>query len=187
MYISRQELAAFDVLSSAAKCRSILTLVRALVEVDKEILAELGPAWLGGAVPELYLACVRYKFQDAVDDWQDIVRCLRTGAASCNSLSAWRCAELQTDGEMATPYIQSQTVRKRDGQVLDIFHVIVHRGDYAPVEWEDPSRTLGMPATDPSMAGARVIPSAGSVLVGDAGAILVPGVPDGVGAPSWGD
>jgi hypothetical protein len=187
MYISRQELAAFDVLSSAAKCRSILTLVRALVEVDKEILGELGPAYLGGNIPDLYESHVRYKFQDAVDDWQDIVRCLRTGAASCNSLSAWRCAELQLAGENATPYIQSQTVRKPNGEVLDIFHVIVQRGEGVGQEWEDPSRTLGMPASDPSMSGARVIPSAGSVLVGDAGAIFVPGVPDGVGAPSWGD
>lgn len=176
MYLSRSRLASFDVLSSGAKCRSILNLVRALVEVDKEIISEYH-------VPVLYESHVRYKFQDAVDDWQDIVDCLRTGLASCNSLCAWRCAELQLDGEQATPYIQSQTVQKPNGQVIDLFHVLVERPNGVI---EDPSRTLGMPPSDPAMVGARVLAAVSGTIVGDAG-VIVTGVPDHVGAPAWGD
>lgn len=183
MYLSRSELAAFDHLSDPAKCRVILTWVRAMVRTNLEILSEFH-------VPTLYDSGVRYAFQGAVDDWQDIARCLATRAASCNSLSAWRCAELQMEGEHATPYIQNQAVLKPDGSRLDVFHVIVRREfpPGHPLEWEDPSRTLGMPMSDPAMAGARLIstgPSAG--MVGDAGAFVGLGIPDDVDAPSWGD
>lgn len=180
MYLSRSELAAFDFLSDAAKCRIILTWVRALVETNKIILAEFH-------APTLYDSGVRYAFQGAVDDWQDIARCLATRAASCNSLTAWRCAGLQMAGEQATPYIQNQTVVKPNGEKLDVFHVIVQRELADPHHWEDPSRTLGMPSSDPSMAGARVISSAGGVMVGDAGAFVGMGFPEDVDAPSWGD
>lgn len=142
MYISRSELAAFDHLSEGGKCRIILEWVLALTKTNIIILSEMH-------VPELYESGVVYKFQGRDDDWQDIARCLVTRAASCNSLAAWRCAELQMAGENATPYIQTQSARKRDGSPLDVFHVIVHRGDGAPVEWEDPSRTLGMPQVMP--------------------------------------
>lgn len=182
MYSSREDLAGFDRMPSAAKCRAILNKVRALVDWDREILQTLG-------APPLWSSGVRYKFQGALDDWQDIVRCLQTRHASCNSLTAWRCAELQLDGELgATPYIQSQTVQKPDGSVLDLFHVIVQRQDFAgtPYEFEDPSRTLGMPASDPSMVGARVISAVSGAVVGDAGVILT-GALDTVGAPCWGD
>ena len=174
MYLSRSELAAFDLLSSAAKCRCILTLVRAFVEIDREIISEY-------EVPVLYESGVRYEFQKAVDDWKDIARCLATMRGSCNSLTAWRVAELQLDGEIgAAPYIQSQTIAKPDGSILDLFHVIVQREDGS---FEDPSRTLGMPPSDPSMVGARVISSASGAIVGDAGAIFT-GQLDSVGSPS---
>jgi hypothetical protein len=183
MYLSRSELAAFDLLSDAAKCQVILTWVRALVVTNRFILREFH-------APNLFDSGVRYKFQGATDDWQDIARCLATREASCNSLSAWRCAELQEAGEDATPYIQSQTVMKPDGSRLDVFHVIVHRGEGAPIEWEDPSRTLGMPASDPNMAGAQPVSTGRgltSAMVGDAGAFPGMGVGEDVDSPSWGD
>jgi hypothetical protein len=135
VYIARDELAAFDYLSDAAKCRIILAKVRALVVNDLEILREVP------GIPPLYESGVVYRFQPATDDWQDILRALETGAASCNSLAAWRCAELRADGENATPYIRSASTLNPDGTRADLFHVIVRR----PTTWEDPSVTLGMP------------------------------------------
>ena len=183
MYASRSELAAFDLLSNAAKCRAILTLVRAFVEIDREIIAER-------QVPNLYESGVRYEFQKAVDDWKDLVQCLRTGRGSCNSLTAWRCAELQMDGELdAVPYVQSQTIAKPNGEVVDLFHILCERQSFPeghPHRFECPSRTLGMPASDPSMAGARVIASAGGAVVGDAGVVFTGGL-DQVGSVCWGD
>lgn len=184
MYSSRSDLAAFDRMSSAAKSRCILNLVRALCEWDREIIAEL-------TVPELYHSGVAYAFQGPLDDWKDIAQCLHTGKASCNSLTAWRCAELQMDGEPdAFPYIQSQTIQKPDGSILDLFHVLVQRQSFAGTdqEFEDPSRTLGMPRSDPSMVGARVLSSASGAIVGDAGVIWSPGGGlDSVGSACWGD
>jgi hypothetical protein len=139
VYVARDELAAFDVLSQPAKCRIILAKVRSLIVNDLEILRELRD------VPCLYESGVRYRYQPAIDDWQDILRALQTGGASCNSLTAWRCAELQLCGEAAQPIIRSRSVRKPDGSLYDIFHVILLRPQPSPYDWEDPSVTLGMP------------------------------------------
>lgn len=144
MYASRSELAAFDHLSDAAKCRIILELVRVYTLIDRLIIRELG-------IPPLYECGVAYEFQPASGDaWKDIIGCLVSGRGSCNSLAAWRCAELQEDGEDARPYIQTQTLVRPDGSTMDVFHVLVHRPPGAPVEWEDPSRTLGMPPAMPN-------------------------------------
>ena len=139
MYIARDELAAFDHLSNIAKCRIILAKVRALVVNDMEILREMP------GIPPLYTSGVVYRYQPAVDDWQDILRALMTRGASCNSLAAWRCAELQHEGENAVPYIRSRSTVGANGQNFDIFHVIVRRPLPSPYDWEDPSVQLGMP------------------------------------------
>jgi hypothetical protein len=150
VYRAWTELAGFGLLSDASKCRVILQSVRHLIFVDRLLLAEL-------QLPLLYDAPVQYEFQSSVDDWKDIVTCLQTGAGSCNSLAAWRCAELNHYGEPATPRIQTQSVVRPDGSMLDVFHVIVRRGD--GVTFEDPSRTLGMPSVMPPEAIAA--PSGG--------------------------
>jgi len=140
MYVARDELAAFDVLSQEAKSRIILAKVRSLIVNDREILRELG-----SKIPPLYESGVVYRFQPATDDWQDILRALQTGGASCNSLTAWRCAELQLCGENAQPFIRSRSTRRPNGALFDIFHVILKRPYPPPYDWEDPSVTLGMP------------------------------------------
>jgi len=138
MYLSRSELAGFDVLPDEDKCRAILETVRLFIFYDKLEIARLG-------LPPLYTAGIRYRFQAEIDDWQDAYRMQQTKAASCNSLAAYRCAELQLAGEKATPYVCTQTVTNPDGSRLDVFHVIVRRPYPAPYDWEDPSLTLGMP------------------------------------------
>jgi len=185
MYSSVHDLSGFEHLSPAAKCKAILTEVRAYVEIDKLLLSEL-------RLPLLYESGVRYEFQGDVDRWKDAYGCLMTGKGSCNSLAAWRTAELQLYGEDASPYVQHQRVQRPDGSVMDLFHVIVRRGsalpDDHPQAWDDPSRGLGMPANDPSMQGARVVSAAGPIVtVGDAGAFVGAGFGEDVGAPCWGD
>lgn len=130
MYLSTSELASFDVLSPGAKCKIILTWVRALVATNRIYLSEM-------SAPPLYESGVLYKFQGKTDDWQDIPRALATGLASCNTLGAWRVAELNASGCAATPYIQSENLPG-----FDMFHVIVRWPDGT---FEDPSRALGMP------------------------------------------
>jgi hypothetical protein len=139
VYLSTTELAGFDVLGDAEKCRCILETVRLFIFYNRIEIAQL-------KLPPLYESGIVYRFQGAVDDWQDAWRMLHTKAASCNSLAAYRCAELQLDGEDARPYVCTQTVRNRDGSQLDVFHVIVKRPRPPPYDWEDPSITLGMPA-----------------------------------------
>jgi hypothetical protein len=139
LYLSTSEIAGFDVLPAGDKCQIILALVRAYVAIDIVELARLRP-------PPVYECAVRYGFQPSVDKWLDVQRALETGEASCNSLAAWRVAELLLDGEQATPYIRTQTQHKPEGGLLDVFHVIVRRPLPAPYDWEDPSLTLGMPA-----------------------------------------
>lgn len=130
----------FDLLPESAKCRIVLEMVRALVLIDKGEMQILRP-------PPLYETGIRYAFQQAEDDWRDCYRMLATKGGSCNSLAAWRCAELQRMGLDARPFVRTQMGRyQRDGSTLDVFHVIVRivneDGSY---DWEDPSLLLGMP------------------------------------------
>jgi len=134
------ELAGFDVLPDADKCRLILETVRLFIFYNRIEIARL-------KLPPLYQSGIVYRFQGDVDDWQDACRMQITKAASCNSLAAYRCAELNLDGEDATPYVCTQTVTNPDGSKLDVFHVIVKRPRPPPYDWEDPSITLGMPAS----------------------------------------
>jgi hypothetical protein len=139
MYIARHELGGFDWLPAGEKCRIILETVRLFVFVDRLELAKLD-------LPSIYEVGLRYAFQPAVDEWLDVARMLQTGQASCNSLAAWRVAELQNAGVDARPFVRTQTVQREDGSVLDVFHVMVWRpSDPPPFQWEDPSVALGMP------------------------------------------
>jgi hypothetical protein len=130
----------FDILPEGAKCRIVLEMVRALVLIDEAEMRAVQPK-------PLYQTGIRYAFQQAEDDWQDVVRMLSTKGASCNSLAAWRCAELRLQGYDARPFVRTQMgQRQMDGTKLDVFHVIVkivaEDGSYT---WEDPSLLLGMP------------------------------------------
>jgi len=138
VYLARTELAGFDTLPDEDKCRAILETVRLFIFVNKLEIARF-------KLPPLYASGIVYRFQGESDDWQDACRMLQTMAASCNSLAAYRVAELQLDGEAARPWIRTQTTRRPDGSILDVFHVIVKRPLPPPHDWEDPSITLGMP------------------------------------------
>lgn len=139
MYDPRFELSGFDVLSDADKCRCVLLMVKALVEINRIAWRAATPA-----PPPLYEAGVRYVCQGRQDDWKDIVQVIATGEGSCNSLVAWRVAELLENGVEAGPYIQSETVETPEGP-FDQFHVVCWVGDRE--HFEDPSALLGMPAS----------------------------------------
>jgi hypothetical protein len=139
MYVPRFELAGFDVLSDAQKCACVLALVKGLVEVNRI-------AWRAASVPPppLYESGVRYQCQGEQDDWKDLVRCLDTGTGSCNSLVAWRVAELLENGMEAGPYIHTEVLMTPDGP-FDQFHVVCWVGERDQLE--DPSAVLGMPSS----------------------------------------
>lgn len=153
MYSPRFELAGFDVLDSKDKCPLILALVRGLISINlKEIQvcrAEKNP------IPPMYdewrEGNIVYFPQGKQDDWKDCTRVLLSGGGSCNSLSAWRVAELTDAGVSCGPWIQTQIQRRKKGGLLHVFHVIVWIGDHprsgGHTTWECPSRTLGMKST----------------------------------------
>lgn len=142
MYVARVELSGFDELPDPVKCGLILRTVWWLVEIDRAELRHARPR-----VPPVYtLGHLAYHYQDAAaDTWLDVARVLEVGGGSCNSLAAWRVAELREAGEDARPYVRTQTVHQRDGSLLDVFHIIVRRPLPPPHRWEDPSVGLGMP------------------------------------------
>jgi hypothetical protein len=142
MYVSKWEMAGFNSLPESAKCRIVLEMVRALVLIDMAEMQSLQPT-----PAPLYETGIRYAFQQAEDDWQDVARMLETGGASCNSLAAWRCAELRLQGYDARPYVRTQMGQMQmDGTAMDVFHVIVKVYDAdGNSQTEDPSVLLGMP------------------------------------------
>jgi hypothetical protein len=149
MYVPRWELAGFDVLKAEDKCPLILAMVRALIEIDRREIRSINKgAELYGSDPvdPLYQSGVRYFPQKEQDDWKDTIQVLASGGGSCNSLSAWRVAELLEAGKSAGPYIQTQIQRHRRG-LVHVFHVIVWTGDPNHPTFECPSRTLGMKDT----------------------------------------
>ena len=137
------EIASFESLPAASRCRLVLGLVRALVAIDLEYLAR-------NSAPPLYKSGVRYRYQGTVqgmvtgiDHWWDVPTCLQYGEGSCEDLACWRAAELQLRGERgARPFV---TQRPNHGTGQEIFHIIVIRGE-GPRQGqrEDPSRLLGM-------------------------------------------
>jgi hypothetical protein len=139
MYDPKFELSGFEVLPELARCRIVLELVRAMVLVNQIEWRALHP-------PPLYQSGVRYAFQGAQDDWKDLVQVLATGCGSCNSLAAYRCAELLEQGIECGPYIRTDEQGDDDGQTTEVFHVIVRIGPRGSGEFEDPSSLLGMPA-----------------------------------------
>jgi hypothetical protein len=149
MYQSVWQMQGFDSLAPTVKCRIVLEMVRALTLIDMAELPHLNPG-------PLYQTGIRYAFQSAEDDWQDAARMLATGGASCNSLAAWRCAELRLAGYDARPYVKTQMGQpQEDGSMLDVFHVIVRVTDEHGQQWtEDPSVLLGMP--DPNSNGGWI-------------------------------
>jgi|SRR5208282_759146 len=146
MYECRFELAGFDALDNSSKSLIILELVGALVVIGMRELRRLPN------LPDLYelheRGKVKYSYQSEQDDWKDVMRVLQTGLGSCNSLAAFRSAELQNQGVDARPYIRSQPGNEDgDGGILDVFHVIVRIFDehgQPTGEWEDPAASLGM-------------------------------------------
>jgi hypothetical protein len=140
-YVNTWELAGFDLLRPEDKCPLILAMVRCLVDMALIELPLLG-------LPPLYQSGVRYAFQPrACDKWKDAAEVWESGEGSCNSLVAYRVAELLLQGVEAGPYVQEQVYE--DG--AHDFHVILWRD--SPVlpgrRWECPSRRLGMPAVAP--------------------------------------
>lgn len=142
MYVPRFELTGFDVLPEADKCRSVLLMVRALVEINRLEWRAASPP-----PPPLYEAGVRYACQGEQDDWKDLIRVLDTGEGSCNSLVAWRVAELLENGVEAGPWIQGEVIQTPEGP-FDQWHVICWVGDRST--FEDPSLLLGMPSACPT-------------------------------------
>ncbi len=143
MYQSVWKMQGFDYLPESAKCKIVLEMVRALVLIDVGEMKMLNP-------PPLYESGIRYAFQGAEDDWQDVASMMNTKGASCNSLAAFRCAELRLQGYDARPFVKTQMGQTQsDGSTIDVFHVIVRvvnaDGNGNDV-WEDPSIRLGMPA-----------------------------------------
>lgn len=149
MYIPRWELAGFDVLKPDDKCPLILSMVRALIEIDRREIRSIAlGAQLHGSDPidPLYDSGVIYYPQKEQDDWKDCIQVLSTGGGSCNSLASWRVAELLESGIEAGPYVQTQIQRHARG-LMHVFHVIVWVRDSSGFRWECPSRTLGMKST----------------------------------------
>lgn len=145
MYNPAFQLRGFDSLPVAARCPLVLSLLKALVEIDLAELAHIH-------APPLYKSGVIYRFQchpDVAngggmcppDAWQDVIRTLEIGAGSCNDLAAWRVAELIHSGAdpLAGPYVRA----KEAPGFGTIYHVVVKRngGQF----FEDPARILGMP------------------------------------------
>lgn len=139
MYTPRFELHGFDVLAAPARCRIILELARALVVVNQIEWRKIRPK-------PLYESGIQYAFQGRQDDWKDLAQVIATGCGSCNSLAAWRAAELIEGGQDAGPYIRTDYQETSSGP-LEVFHVIVwmdyHDGQGR--KYEDPSALLGMP------------------------------------------
>jgi hypothetical protein len=140
VYDPRFELYGFEVLPELARCRIVLELVRAMVLINQIEIRQLRP-------PPLYKAGVVYAFQGLQDDWKDLTQVLATGCGSCNSLAAWRCAELLEQGVEAGPYIRTDAQQERDGGLTEVFHVIVRIGPRGSSQFEDPSELLGMPTS----------------------------------------
>jgi hypothetical protein len=145
MYNPTFQLRGFDALPIEARCPLVLSLLRALVQINLAYLAQK-------RAPALYKSGVVYRFQCPPnvangggqcppDAWQDIPRTLEIGMGSCNDLSAWRVAELVKSGEdrLAGPFVRS----KEAPGFGTIYHVVVKRngGQF----FEDPARILGMP------------------------------------------
>ncbi len=137
------ELASFDELAPRIRCRLVLGLVRALVDIDREYLLA------HPNTPSLYQSGVVYRPQQTVagqytgaDLWWDIPACLAQGEGSCEDLAAWRVAELQLRGRdsMQTgvrPFVHSRD----DSNGNTTYHIVVK--DPSGRE-EDPSVALGM-------------------------------------------
>jgi hypothetical protein len=132
-------LGSFDELAPGQKCRLVLGLVRALVDVDIEYL-KAHPQ-----TPALYHAGVSYRPQQTVqgnftgiDHWWDIPAVRLHGEGSCEDLAAWRVAELQLAGHAhVRPFVHSREVSP--GNTL--YHIVVKLPDGSE---EDPSALLGM-------------------------------------------
>lgn len=133
-------LSSFDQLGANARCKLVLELVRALVEVDTHYLANTP------GVPLLYESGVIYRPQGyrggvytGIDEWWDIPECLAMGEGSCEDLASWRVAELRVRGGVkgARPFVHSREVRPGDW----LYHIVVRLPN--GVE-EDPSALLGM-------------------------------------------
>jgi hypothetical protein len=139
VYVPRFELSGFDVLTDADKCRAVLLMVKGLVEINRIEWRAASPP-----PPPLYESGVVYACQGEQDDWKDLVRVLETGAGSCNSLVAWRVAELLENGVDAGPFIKTAVLETPEGP-FDQFHVVCWIGQRG--NFEDPSALLGMPPT----------------------------------------
>lgn len=132
-------LGSFDELPPARKCRLVLGLVRALVEIDVEYLLQ------HPETPPLYQSGVVYRPQQSVqgsatpglDHWWDVPTCRAAGEGSCEDLASWRVAELRLAGyEHVRPFVHSKVAPGG----MTIYHIVV----MTPDGEEDPSKALGM-------------------------------------------
>jgi hypothetical protein len=141
MYIPRWELLGFDVLVESNQRELILAMVSALVEINRK---EIRAAKVNGMpLPPLFQSGVVYAPQGRQDDWKDAMMVLASGCGSCNSLTAWRVAELLENGTPAWPAVQAQVQNLSRGTTM-VFHVIDAMLAPSGYVWECASRTLGM-------------------------------------------
>jgi len=111
---------------------AIATFVEALSAVNERFLRD------HPEVPKLY-ECKRIRYiDDGGVSWKDLVEIMRTQMGNCQSLSAWRLAELRTEGENASVHLYLT-----DGDELR-YHVAVRRASGAI---EDPSKNFSVAKT----------------------------------------
>ncbi len=113
--------------------RALQTLVDALVLVNVDFLEHPEPG--KPAPPSLYASGLRYQPEPpARRDWFDIRRAIKEGHGGCETIAAWRAAELQRQGIAARPVFEWRTAGD-----FSTYHVFVRWPDG---QIEDPSRRL---------------------------------------------
>lgn len=103
----------------------------------------------GTPIPGLYVSGCKYIPEPENQEfWEDIIETIKLGGTDCESLAAWRVAELRDAGIAARPAWRHRRVQSTETQKeYSMYHIVVAvpsktaKGGY---EIEDPSAKLGM-------------------------------------------
>jgi hypothetical protein len=134
MYAPLFELESFDRMPLNRRLNALMGMLEGLIAVNYQYLQEYP------STPLLYEAFPSYVIKPRpfqIDSWQDIPTTLARGTGDCKDFAAWRVAELRCKG---VPDV-SAAIKTQMLNDLLIYHIPVRIG----MEWEDPSRILGMP------------------------------------------